>query len=332
MMRLVERLAAAAMVRPRSPTADLYLRNACADWIGPNRPIEQLAPGVFASTSTVLVIRHWAGLDRLPKRRRAIWLVDDDIDAAVADTSLPTGQRMKLKLFEQRHGAALLEAGAEVAVTSEALAERYGPIATTHLLRPHWSEPFADVPDQSRPGPLRIAYLGSAVHRGDLDFILPVLSKILRRLPNAEFHLASNHKLGPIARHPQLRLITETSWPAYRKTLRARGIHLALYPLMNTQTNRCRSVNKIIEHALAGAAGLYSDIWPESERIARRGAGVVLPNEPGAWAEAILHLSSAPAQRWALADRGRMLARDLNHPGLQRDFWRHAFALSLPCS
>ncbi|GMG80813.1 hypothetical protein LNKW23_00250 [Paralimibaculum aggregatum] len=325
-----ERLAARAMIRPRSPTADLYLVNACGGWIGPDRPVARLGPGVFASAETLVVVRNWGRAEALPRRRRVIWLIDDDIEAACADRSLRPGQRLKLALFERRQGRRLLAAGAEVAVSSAALAERYRGRARVHLLRPHWSEPLAGLAHHAEAGPVRIGFLGSAVHGGDLAFLLPVLRELLDRHPEAELHLAANHRLGALAGHPRLRPIRETSWQAYRASLGARRLHIALYPLRETPVNRARSVNKIIEHGVAGAAGVYSAGWPEAARVARRGAGLVLPERAGAWAEAVSGLIRDAAARRALAARGRALAADLNHPALLQDFWRHGFALGPP--
>ncbi len=325
MIGWLEGLAARRMVRPVSPTADLYFVNACGDWLAPAGPVTRLAPGVFASDETLLVVRHWGRAGRLPERRRRIWLIDDDIAAALRDPGLPPGQRLKLALFEARHGRALRAMGADVVASSETLAARLGG---AQVLRPHWSEPLSDLAHQGQGGRLRIGYLGSAVHRGDLAFLAPALRALLERHPEAELHLAANHDLGPLDGHPRVRPFRETGWSAYRAALPGRRLHLALYPLLDTAANRARSTSKIVEHAVAGAAALYSEGWPEAARVARRGAGIVLENDPEAWAAAASRLLSDGRERRAIAARGLALARDLNHPGAQREFWRHAFGLA----
>ncbi len=315
------------LVRPESPSADLYLANACADWLAPAGPIRRLGPGVFASEATLVVVRHGGRAGRLPARRRVFWVIDDALDAMASDPGVPWAQRAKLRLVERRHRSRLLGAGAEVVASSPAIAAAYKGLAPTHLLGPHWSEPLADLAHHGE-GPVRAAYLGSAVHAADLDFLRPVLAALLARHPALEIHLAANHRLGGLWDHPRLVPIRETAWPAYRRALRHRRVHLALYPLLDTPANRARSVNKIIEHAIVGAAGIYSAAWPEAARVARRGAGLVLANEPEAWIAGASALIADPARRRALAARGRALAADLNHPGPQRNFWRHGFALA----
>ncbi|MGF1446557.1 MAG: hypothetical protein ACFBRM_10200 [Pikeienuella sp.] len=328
MLRAIERVAAPFMVRAQSPTADLYLTHACGDWIGPKRPIAQLGPGVFASEETLLVVRHGGRAGRLPKRRRVFWLIDDHIGPARRDTGLPLGQRMKLALFEARHGDRLMAGGAEIVVSSEVLAQAFAGRGTVHRLRPHWAAPLADLAHHDAGAPLRVAFLGSAVHRADLAFLVPVIEALLARHPRMELHLAANHSLGRLSAHPRVVPIDETGWRAYRARLPRRRFQIALYPLLDTEANRARSVNKIIEHAIVGAAGLYSAVWPEAQRVARRGAGLVLANEPEAWIAAATRLIERADERANLAARGRALAADLNHPGGQRAFWRHGFGLS----
>ncbi|MEM9145613.1 MAG: hypothetical protein AAGC57_05390 [Pseudomonadota bacterium] len=323
-MQALERIATPWMIRPQSPTADLYLLNACRDWVGPDRPIQRLAPGVFVSRETLLVLRHAGGLQTWPERRRRIWLIDDDVEATIADPTTPMGQRLKLRLFERRHGDRLCQDEARIVVSSAALAKIH-PGAC--LIRPSWGLPLADLAHQTEPGPLRLAFLSSAVHRGDLAMLAPVLRAVLDS-GRAELFVPANHALGRLRGHPLVRPVAATSWPDWRTWLTRQRMHLALYPLRDTAVNRARSANKIIEHAVVGAAGLYSESWPEASRIARRNAGLVLPSDPEAWRAAIMGLLDDPERRLALATAGRGLAADLTHPGLQRAFWRHAFSLS----
>lgn len=326
-MRWLERAAAPWMVRATSPTADLYFLNACKDMVGQGRSVSQIAPGVFASHDAALVIRHAGGGAGLPDRPRLFYLVDDDVDAIVGDRGAPIGQRAKLALFERRHRTALLAREAQVIVSSQALAQVLAARGRrASVLGPHWSEPLA-WPERRRGSAVRLGFLASAVHRRDADFLLPVLDRILAIRPGAELHVAANHRLGRLRRHPQVRLITATDWRGYRNWLARARLDIALYPLLPGPVNRARSVNKLIEHALTGAATLCSADWPEAERVARRGAGIVLGADPRAWERAILDLIDEPEQTYALAMAGRRLAADLNRPDRQRIFWRHAFSL-----
>ena len=84
---LVDRVLSA----PDSPTADLYFRNACADFLG--RGVRQLAPTVFTSDTTCVIMRHAMRAGRLPEaaaayRRYIAWPGADSAAVRQARTRL----------------------------------------------------------------------------------------------------------------------------------------------------------------------------------------------------------------------------------------------------
>jgi hypothetical protein len=149
-----------------------------------------------------------------------------------------------------------------------------------------------------------------------------VIGAVLAAHPRARFHLAERHRLpADFAGHPRVQRIPGLGWAAYREGLARRRFHLGLYPLMDTPFNRARSVNKLIEHAVVGAAGLYSRSWPEAWRATEAGAGLVLRNRPAEWSAAIDHLLARPRALQGLAAGAGTLARRLNRPEPQRRLW-----------
>jgi hypothetical protein len=303
------------------------LVNACADLIGPGRPIARLGPGVFASARTLLVVRHAGRAGRLPRRARLLWLIDDDIAAACVDPGLPWTARVKLRVFEAAHGRRLRAQGAEVIASSDALAARFGP-PLPRVIRPVWSEPLSDLAHHGSTGPVRIGYLGSGIHRADFAFLEPVLLDLLRARPEVELHLAANHTPGPaLAAHPRVVRFAETAWSDYRRTLGARRLHLALYPLRDTPVNRARSDSKLTEHAIAGAGGVYSAAWPPAAQASAAQAGLVLPEDQAAWSDALHALTADRPRMAALAQGARRLAGGLNDAVEQRSVWCHLFDL-----
>ena len=333
-MRWLERLAEPWMVRAEGPTIDLYFMNACAEFLSPHGPVERFGPGVFASPEATLIIRHAGGAETVPERRRLFYVIDDDVEAAVCGTDVPLDLRAKYALFERRHGRSLLARGAEAVVSSDALGVTLAPLARcVHRIWPVWPDALLQSAPAREKGcgrPVRLAYLGSAAHRRDAAFALPILARVLAARSDVELHIAANHRLGTLARHPRVRLIKATDWPGYRAWLGAARLDIAIYPLLPGAVNRARSVNKLIEHAVAGAATVCSQDWPEAERVVRRRAGISLPPEPDAWVGTLLELIDDRAHTHALAQAGRRLALDLNSPGRQRQFWRHALSLDKP--
>lgn len=318
---------------PDSPTADLYFRNACGDFL--DRGVQQHAPTVFASESACLVMRHDRRVGKLPVRRRLIYFVDDDVDAGVSDTSLPFLYRQKLKLVEHLAAQRLARYAGVAVVGSPVLAQLFRPLMETHLLRPFWSETYAGLGHFDAlcagEGWIDLAYLGSRVHKADLNFLLPVVGRLLAREPRLRFHLPERHSLPPgFERHPRVRRIRGLGWTAYRREIARRQFHLCVYPLMETPFNRARSPNKLIEHAIVGAAPLYSSTWAESRRVANGRAGLCLPNDATLWYDALCALIERPDRMRELAAGALQTAERLNARTPQRELWQNLFDIREP--
>lgn len=309
---------------PDSPTADLYFLNSCKGLLG--QGVRQYGPTVFASETACLVMRHDRRAGPLPRRRRLIYFVDDDVDAGLTDESLPFLYRQKLRLVEHVTARRLQRYAGVAVVGSPVLARLFQPVMRTHLLRPFWSEPPASLGHfdalASGEGWVEMAFLGSSVHRADLEFLLPVVGRLLALYPRLRFHLPERHSLPHgFDRHPRVRRIRGIGWTAYRREITTRQFHIALYPLLDTPFNRARSPNKLIEHALVGAAPLYSESWRESYRVARGQAGLCLPNDSRVWLETLRGLIDQPARLRALAVGAQATAARLNNAGVQRALW-----------
>ena len=326
-------LLARVLSAPDSPTADLYFRNACSDFL--DQGVMRLAPTVFASKTACLVMRHDLRAGRLPERRRLIYFLDDDVDAGVADESLPFFYRQKLRFVECGAGRRLSRFAGVAVVGSERLARLFRPAMETHLLRPYWSEKFASLGHfdalEAGDGWIDLAYLGSVVHRSDLQFILPFVAHLLAIEPRLRFHLPERHSL-PTAfdRHPRVLRIPGLGWTSYRRALAGRQFHIALYPLLDTPFNRARSPNKLIEHAVVGAAPFYSANWSEARHISHGHNGIVLSNAGGDWKSALETLVRQPARLRQIAQGAQTLAAELNDPAPQRTLWRRLLDLKDP--
>ncbi|MFQ5566707.1 MAG: hypothetical protein ACE5EU_10125 [Paracoccaceae bacterium] len=330
---MIQALLSRVLTAPDSPTADLYFMNACGDFLdtGGGAGVTRLAPTVFASPGACLVMRHDMRAakvldERLPGGRRLIYFVDDAVEPGVTDAGLPFLYRQKLRLVERASARRLGRRAAVAVVGSAELARQYSRRIETRLIHPYWSEPIAGLehfePVLGGAGWLDIAYLGSAVHRADLAFLWPVIGAVLAAHPGVRFHLAERHRLpAAFAAHPRVVRIPGLGWSAYRAGLAGRRFHLALYPLLDTEFNRARSLNKLIEHGVVGAAALYSRNWGEAWRAGESGAGLVLRNRRDDWLAAIEHLLARPEAMRGLAAGAGALARRLNRAEPQRRLW-----------
>lgn len=307
-------------------TTDLYLRNACSDMLGGT--IEQLAPTVFASRRACLVMRHGLAIPRLPERRRLIYLLDDDVEAGVRDRSLPWAYRQKLRLVEAAFLARLRRLAGVAVVGSERLTRLFDGIRT-HVLHPFWSERFAALDHFDSCTPIDIAYLGSGAHRRDLRFLLPVFEALMDRHPHVRLHLPAEHRLPrTIADHPRLLRLPGPRWETYRRAISERRFHVALYPLTDGGFNRGRSANKLIEHAVVGAAPVYSRSWEWGRRADAAGAGLVLGADASDWVRGISALIHERARMRGLAEGAQQLAAAINRPEPQRRLWHELFEVS----
>jgi hypothetical protein len=167
-----------------------------------------------------------------------------------------------------------------------------------------------------------VAFTGALTHRAGLGFLAGALRRFLDAHPGAELYCAANHRLPPPLRdHPALRRVGPTAWPAYRRALPTMARRIAVYPLPDTPFARARSRSKLIEHAVMGAAPLYSAHWPRGPGAAAEGAGLALEADPEAWAAALAALAASPARARALAAGATALARRLEDPARQRALW-----------
>lgn len=322
------------------PTSDLYFVNACKNALVDGR-VMRLSPTVFSSESAVLVMRHGAGLN-LTKAiggRRLVWLIDDDVVAGISDRALTPLHRLKLTLCERAFARTYRSLISTVVVSSPrlvSLAKALVPNADVAVLSPYWSEPFADLTHFDRtaknpPRDIHIGFLGAGTHGADLAALWPVIGEVLDRVPCAHVWVpASHHPPGALSKNPRCHAITETTWANYRASMPERRFHILAYPLRDTPFNRARSVNKIIEHAILGGAGLYAASWPEALRITDQGAGLVLEDTPEAWRAAlcdlIVDIAEGGSRTVELARAGQTLARQLNDPGPQRSLWARLLA------
>jgi hypothetical protein len=301
-----------------SPSADLYFANACAGEIAAGA-VRRLAPTVFATQGAELVIRHDGGAPPRLARRRLVWLMDDIWWRVHAERSLSPSYRAKLSLLEAPAARWYLRHADAVVFGSDLLAERArreAPRAAVYRLDPYWSEPLGDLRHFAGTG-FDLAFLGSRSHLADLMPLVPMLRSFLDERPEATLTLAGEYAPPPpLAGHPRVRSLRTTRWEDYRAALPALRFHLALYPLRDTPFNAARSVNKLIEHAIAGAPTATSAGWAYAGH-----AAFALPNRAEDWLGLLRAMAGDRDALKARAAAALAAAGRLNDPAPQRDLW-----------
>lgn len=204
------------------------------------------------------------------------YLIDDDIPAGIADPALPGGYRQRLEqAFCESVETRAFDRIALVITPSARLEERYRASGKeVRRLDPAW--PVPQVPDLRHfagGGPPRVAFLGTRSHLADLDLLRRAVEDPRRTW---EFH----HFLGAhapewLARLPLVGAHAPMGWAGYRRKLARLRFHLAVYPMQDTPFNLARSCNKLMEHAMVGAASVFSARVPFAAMI-RNGQDALL--------------------------------------------------------
>lgn len=323
----------------RLPTTDIYFAHACRDWIGrwwKPGPIRALGRNCFVAGNTMVLIRR--DEDALMRRAidwpgRLVYLIDDDIAGAAQSLDLPADYRRRLGLFDREFHQALLEQADILLVSSQPLVSLFAanPRITAQIEQvfPYWPLNFSDVRHfecLEHGEALRIVHLGSGSHAGAFNALVPAIGEVLAAHPNVHFTYVSREAHSGLPdRRMQIRRIAPMRWPAYRRWLGRQRFHLALYPLDATRFDVARSPNKIVEHAIVGAVGLYPENWPLAGLT--KGGSLAAPTDPADWAQA---LSDAVERRGDLARQAQQAARALtayHDPAAQRALWKEVLDL-----
>lgn len=326
----------------RLPTTDLYFTHACRDWIDrwwARGPVRALGNNCFVAGDTLLLIRR--DEDALMRRAldwhgRLVYLIDDDIAGAAQSPELPADYRRRLAQFDREFHQALLKRADTLLVSCEPLATHFtkDPHITAEVRQifPYWPHDFADdqhFAELEHGAPLRIVHLGSGSHAGAFAALAPALAELLDG--PVEIRLTCfGRELPPglSAHHPRIEKLKPMRWAAYRCWLARQRYHLALYPLEATPFDAARSANKIIEHAIVGAVGIYPEDW---RLVDLAGGGcLTAPVDPAHWTEALMDAVNRRSQLARLAGQAAASVADYNDPAAQRALWSDVLDIPLP--
>lgn len=318
----------------RHPSTDLYFVHACDDRIARwwrRGPVRAIGANSFVAGDTLLMIRRDDDAvmrQALDWRGRFVYVVDDDIAGAATSACLPDDYRRRLAAFETAFHRPLLARADQLLVSSQPLAERLGP-RPVRRIDPYWRLPCADqhhFATLARGGSLDIVHLGSGSHAGAFAALAPAIADLLRSRDDVTFTYVGREPPHPaLAAHPRVRRVPPMSWPRYRRWLGRRRFHLALYPLAATPFDRARSTNKLLEHAIVGAVGIYPADWAPADAVG--GGALRAPADPAAWCDALV---DAVARRGDLALVAAEAARALTAHGkraMQRRLWDEILGL-----
>ncbi|MCL7945124.1 hypothetical protein [Marinobacter sp. ATCH36] len=257
------------------------------------------------ANATVVFVRYvppaWKALLKQQHPARLVFFMDDDLFDFRAFRGMPWHYQRKLFRLAWRHRRWLKNVGAELWVSSPWLAQKYSGWHPT-VLEP--GNPHGAVPEFTDPAMKIIFYHGSASHRGELEWLEPVVERVLAARSDVCFEVIGDRKVRDRFAHLSgVHVVHPMSWPAYKAFIQRPGRTIGLAPLLDTPFNAARAPTKFFDITAAGAVGVYADT-PVYQRLVQHGFnGVMLPMEsPEAWSREILRLLDSPEVRGGLYD------------------------------
>jgi hypothetical protein len=266
----------------------------------------------FLNADYVVIVRYLT-----PAWRKAIeanrdqlagvaYFMDDDLWDRAAWQGLPRDYQRRLASRALRHRGWVERHCDALWVSTEALARKYAHLSPMVI-------PLA--PDAAllaqQNDAVHIVYHGTASHGAEIEWLRPILAEVLERCPQAHFELFGDRAVSSLYRDlPRVSVLHPMRWPNYLAYTRANRRQIGLSPLLPTPFNAARGAVKFYDFVRMGAVGVYSAVAP-FEGFVRNGVdGLLLPNEPARWVEALVALAGDPARTAALAAAARVRALD----------------------
>lgn len=207
-----------------------------------------------------------------------------------------------------------------VVVSTPALAERLARLnARVHVIPNALDERLFGGPPEPLPArrPLTMGFMGTMTHEADLMMVLRPLRGLLRRakggvrleivggVEGSRFAAALDGlpvraiETGDTHEYPKF-----VAW--MRRSIRW---DFAIAPLEDDSFTRCKSDLKYLDYGAIAIPAVFSDVRPYRETVRHRETGLVVPNDPDAWAAALEEMAGGDVLRSRLA----LAARDEVH-------------------
>ncbi|SOB96168.1 hypothetical protein [Stappia indica] len=278
--------------------------------------------------SLAIVVRYVTARDlRLlsafrAKGGRIAYLLDDDLWAMASDIRLDPRYRGRIARFLSGLFPKLLELVDVTVAPNRRLLERLAPLPGA-FLHPADLAPTGDLAHfEANEGQTRVLFLGTATHAEDFAAVAPGLAEALAAEPGLRvetFLGAKGEALLPASR--QVAHMMPMVLEDFQRWLNRARHHIALAPYAVNPVNDGRSIIKLHQHAVAGAAGIYTPTAVFAPVIEDGRNGVFAAHEPAAFRDAVLRLARDRAKAKEIAQGGIALSRRLGDRTAVAGFW-----------
>jgi hypothetical protein len=272
---------------------------------------EMVKPELLVGAIVVFVRylpKAWRQL--IVKNRAAIqalhFFMDDDLLDISASQGMPLRYRWKLARLTTFHKSWLVKQAAELWVSTPFLAHKY-QAWSPELIEPKPIKPIKES--------VKVFYHGSASHKAEIEWLLPVIKAVLERNAHICFEIIGGQSVYKAFKGmPRVQVVHPMGWEAYQHFIQQPGRHIGLAPLLPNAFNQARSYTKVFDITQAGAVGIYSqgsesthylEACSSAENVSS--PGLVLPLEPSLWIAAILDLAENTSKRQVMINQACLL-------------------------
>ncbi|MGR8934118.1 MAG: glycosyltransferase [Gammaproteobacteria bacterium] len=250
----------------------------------------------------------WKALITRHRQRLAgvAYFMDDDLLDWSTFNGLPLHYRLKLLKLAALQRGWLRKIGAELWVSTDFLAAKYAD------WNPKVIAPRPEAQSLDITAKVTIFYHGSASHRAEIEWLLPIMREVLSKTPATKFEIIGNAATNRLYRQlPRVTVVHPMPWRNYREFCRNGERQIGLAPLLPSAFNAGRSHTKFFDILTCGAAGVFSRVAPFADFVCDGVDGLLLDNDPQAWVETLIRLTEQPAERNRLIAGARRKAAAL---------------------
>lgn len=246
-------------------------------------------------------------LQQLRERKRqgfkVVYFMDDDLLDPSAWTGLPWRYQWKLFRWAYAYKRRILALADEVWVSTPFLLNKYAHLRPKLVQAKTSLQTSIHQQDQA----VLVCYHGTASHQAEFKWLLPIMQEVLQSHPQIHFELFADKHMAELFRAlPRTAVLHPMTWPQYLAYTQSRQADIGLAPLTPSPFNAARGAVKCMDYTRMGAVGLYSDVPPYNQTVTHGSDGLLLPNSPVLWVQAILELADNKPHR----KRMKAAARD----------------------
>jgi hypothetical protein len=263
----------------------------------------------LAAGDLVVIVRYltpaWCAAIEARREQLAgvVYFMDDDLWDRGAWGGLSREYRGRLNARAFRYRAWIQRHCTALWVGTEALAAKYAAWSPRVIALAPGPDLLAQV------DAVQVAYHGTASHGAEIEWLHPVMAEVLARCPQVHFELFGDKRVAALYRElPRVAVLHPMRWPNYLAYSSATRRQIGLAPLLPTPFNAARGAVKFFDFARMGAVGVYSARPPYQGFVHDGIDGLLLPDEPARWVDALVALAGDRARLQAMAAAARQRA------------------------